>query len=141
MRIAAFLLIIVGSVVVALSFIWPIIFPPESRWTDEQAEEHSKAGTHFHSLAMGGPGRAKNRSGLNGKSAQKASASEIEAARRRWEESKAALDAAQVKGKSTAGWLRYGGAAVALVGVAGLVLNKRRPPNTESRPDPFVLLD
>jgi hypothetical protein len=141
MRIAAFLLILAGSVVVALSFIWPVIFPAESRWTDEQAEAHSKAGTHFHSIAMGGPGRAKSRSGPNGTSAQKASESDIEAARLRWEESKAALEAAQVKGKSTAGWLRYGGAAVALVGVAGLVLDKRRGPKPDSRPDPFVLLD
>ena len=137
MRIAAFLLIIAGSVVVALSFVWPLIFPAESRWTDEQAEAHAQAGTHFHSVAMGGPGHAKGRP----KSSAKASQSEIEAARLRWEESKAALNAAQAKGKNTAGWLRYGGAAIALVGVAGLVLDKKRPPKTGDRRDPFVLLD
>ncbi|HJS06844.1 MAG TPA: hypothetical protein VJ809_04265 [Pirellulales bacterium] len=141
MRIAAFLLILAGCVVVTLSFIWPLIFPPESRWTEEQAAEHSKAGTHFHSIAMGGHSHTKSRSGSNGKAAAKVSESELAAARRRWEESKAALDAAQVKGKSTAGWLRYGGAAIALVGVAGLVLDKRRPTKADSRPDPFVLLD
>ena len=137
MRIAAFLLITVGSIVVALSFLWPVLFPPESRWTDEQAEAHAKAGTHYHSIAMGGPGRGKTRGGK----AAKASESEIEAARLRWEESKAALNAAQQEGTNTAGWLRYGGAAIALVGVAGLVLDKRRGPKSDSRPDPFVLLD
>jgi hypothetical protein len=141
MRIAAFLLIIVGSIVVALSFVWPVLFPPESRWTDEQAEAHAKAGTHFHSVAMGGPGRGKDRGGSSGKAAKKATASEIEAARLRWEESKAALNAAQTEGRNTAGWLRYGGAAIALIGVAGLVLDKKRPPKADSRPNPFVLLD
>jgi hypothetical protein len=37
--------------------------------------------------------------------------------------------------------LRYTGAAIALVGVAGLVLDKRRPVKAGERPDPFVLLD
>jgi hypothetical protein len=141
MRIAAFLLICAGSAVVALSFMWPLIFPPESRWTDEQAEEHSKAGTHYHSIAMGGSAHAKGRARSNGKAQSKSNQSELEAARLRWEESKAALNAAQARGKNTAVWLRFGGAAVALVGVAGLVLDKRRAPKSSNRRDPFVLLD
>jgi hypothetical protein len=141
MRIAAFLLIGLGSVVVALSFVWPLLSPPESRWTEEQALEHSKAGTHYHSIAMGGHSHAKGRSGSSGKAAKKAAEDELAAARQRWEKSKAALDAAQSQGKSTAGWLRYGGAAIALVGVAGLLLDKRRAPNSSDRRDPFVLLD
>jgi hypothetical protein len=141
MRIAAFLLICAGSVVVALSFVWPLLSPPESRWTDAQAEEHSKAGTHYHSIAMGGHSHSKGRSGNSGRAAKKAADDELAAARQRWEKSKAALDAAQTQGTSTAGWLRYGGAAIALVGVAGLVLDKRRSPKSADRPDPFVLLD
>jgi hypothetical protein len=141
MRIAAFLLIFAGSVGVALSFIWPLLYSAESHWTEEQAEAHAKAGTHFHRIALGGTSHAKGQPHSRGKAAEKSQAqSELEAARLRWEESKAALDAAQAKGPSRAGWLRYGGAAIALVGVAGLALAKKQVPKSD-RPDPFVLLD
>ena len=59
MRIAAFLLIFAGSVGVALSFVWPLLYPAESHWTEEQAEAHAKAGTHFHRIALGGTAHAR----------------------------------------------------------------------------------
>jgi hypothetical protein len=140
MKISAYLLIFAGIALVGISFAWPVLFPPESRWTQEQAEEHSKAGTHFHRIALGGHSHAKGRPRSNGQGA-KASEGELAAARARWEASKAALTAAQTQGHNTAGWFRYSGATVALIGVAGLVLDKRRATNSAAKPDPFVLLD
>jgi hypothetical protein len=51
---------------------------------------------------------------------------ELKAARERWERSKAALRAAKTHSDTTADWLRYGGTAVALIGLVGLMLERKR---------------
>jgi hypothetical protein len=131
MRIFGFVFIVLSAILIVLSFLWPSMFPPESRWTQEQAEEHARAGTQFHHLSHpGGHAHAKGESHSHSHShshaEHKVNAAQLEAARLRWEKSKAALAAATTRGNTTADWLRYGGAAAALVGVVGLAMDKKR---------------
>jgi hypothetical protein len=131
MRPLGFAFIVLGACLIVLSFAWESMYPPESRWTQEQAEEHARAGAHLHHLAHpGGHAHAKGESHSHSHShshaEHKVNAAELEAARLRWEKSKAALAAATKQSSTTADWMRYGGTAAALVGVVGLVLDKRR---------------
>jgi hypothetical protein len=141
MRVSGFVFIVLGAILIVLSFFWASMFPPESRWTDEQAEEHARAGTQFHHLSHPGghahpKGESHSHSHSHSHAEHKVNSAELEAVRLRWEASKAALAAATTRGDVTANWLRYGGAAAALVGVVGLVLDKKRRamqrPNQES---------
>jgi hypothetical protein len=125
MRVLGFLLIAIGTVLIVLSFLWAYVFPPENRWTQEQAEEHARAGTYLHKLAHPGS-HAHLKGQTHSHDHSEVNQVELEAARLRWQESKAALNDAQNRSQATAGWLRYSGAALAVLGVAGLVLNKKR---------------
>jgi hypothetical protein len=122
MKTLGLLLTIIGSLLVGLSFLWPVLFPPASRWTTEQAEEHSKAGALLHKLALGGHTEPKGNA--HGKPMPRASKDELDAARQRWEESKKALDSAKSAGHNTAAWLRWSGAALAAIGMATLAFSK-----------------
>jgi hypothetical protein len=133
MRVSGFVFIVLGALLIVLSFVWESMYPPESRWTQEQAEEHARAGAHLHHLAHpGGHAHGKGESHSHSHAEHKVSAAELEAARQRWEKSKAALAAATTRSSTTADWLRYGGTAAALAGVVALVLDRKRRSNTRS---------
>jgi hypothetical protein len=131
MRPLGFAFIVFGACLIVLSFAWESMYPPESRWTQEQAEEHARAGAHLHHLAHpGGHAHAKGESHSHSHShshaEHKVNAAELEAARLRWEKSKAALAAATTRGDTAANWLRYGGTSVTLAGVVALVRDRKR---------------
>ncbi len=125
MKVGGTVMAVGGCLLVVLSFFWTTLFPPTNGWTEAQAEEHAKLGAIYHRLALGGHAQAKGQA--RAKPAPKATAAEIEDARRRWEESKATLDAAKTKSSNTAWWLRYGGGAIALVGIGLLAVSKKEP--------------
>jgi hypothetical protein len=124
MKLSGVVLTIVGALLIALSFVWTTLNPPTSYWTEEQAAEHAKAGTTYHRLALGGHEHAKGTA--RGKPQPPVKKEELEAARLRWEASKAALTAAQTKSSNTALWLRGIGAAFGLVGIGCLLIHKRQ---------------
>jgi hypothetical protein len=137
MRLSGFIFIVLGALLIVLSFVWESMYPPETRWTQEQAEEHARAGAQLHHLAHpGGHAHAKGESHSHSHShshaERKVNAAELKAARLRWENSKAALAAATTQSSTTADWLRYGGTAAALAGVVALVLDQKRRSNTRS---------
>jgi hypothetical protein len=133
MRVFGYLLTALGTAVIVLSFAWASLYPPESRWTEEQAEEHARAGAHLHNLAHpGGHAHVKGDAHSPSHSEPKVNEADLEAARLRWENSKAALRAAKTHSNTTANWLRYGGTAATLAGVVALVLDRKRRSNRRS---------
>jgi hypothetical protein len=130
MRVTGLVAIILGLGLVALSFLWVTVSPPENRWTDEQAKEHRQNVALYHQLqhTVGG---AQGKSASAAKTGSQPTKEDLERARQRWQESDTALRAAQAAGPRTAWWLRVAGLTVTAIGVAAILLSKRKPPKAD----------
>ena len=127
MKIFGYSAVVVGMILLVLSFAWISMFPAEEVWTESQAKEHADATALYHRLrhTVGGAHRH-GPLGSQGKSSKQYTKADLAAAKLRWETSYAALQEAQGRGQSTKIWLRFGGIAVAAVGAGTLGAEKRR---------------
>ena len=92
--------LIVGIVLVALSVAWPRLFTSRAVWTDDDAGQHAAAAADFHRQTVAGP----------------SASGALAAARQKFDESKARLDAARNRGQTTANVLFWIGLVTALTG-------------------------
>jgi hypothetical protein len=125
MKLLGLLTTVAGFVLVVLSFLWVVFFPPEDQWPVERAQEHRQAAAKFHQLqhTVGGGMR-----GPKGQTKPRATQAELEAAKKEWEQIDAELRIAQSSSKNTAWWIRLGGAATAALGVVVLIAAKKSDP-------------
>jgi hypothetical protein len=124
--------IVIGLLLVALSFVWVTMFPAEKRWSNEQAREHAQNVARYHQLQHTVGGHSHGKAPSTKKSAPKPTKAELDAARLRWEESDAALRNAQTADGRMAWWIRGIGVVVAALGIATVAFNKKKKPKRGS---------
>jgi hypothetical protein len=130
----------IGSLALALSFVWTTVYTPEQRWTEEQAKEHQQASAKFHKLqhTVGGKANRKRPATSPEAGPTQAELDALDAARNHFQTTKAGLDAARTDGHTTALWLRYSGVAVAALGVVALAIDRKRSRKCPPKRDPFT---
>jgi hypothetical protein len=116
---------IAGCLLMALSFAGKLFFKPEQVWTPEKAQEYTRVGSDLHRLtfqsrppARGGVSRDEHLRNLAN------ARLEYQQTKRRWEELQNELNTAKKRGDTSLAVLRWTGAAVALLCIAGW-LSKR----------------
>jgi hypothetical protein len=126
-------LIGVGLGLFVFSFFWPSLFHSHSNaWTEDQARAHSEISGRLHHLAHARSHQLGDSHGGEPADADPHDHAEVnnqalEEARRQYQKSQAELQRAQNLGEGVAGWMRWIGIAVAIVGVGSYYYCKEGP--------------
>jgi hypothetical protein len=107
----------IGCLLVAFSFAGTLLFKPEQVWTPEKASEYTRVGTNLHRLTV----QVRDRKTRD----LTAIRQEYDETKRRWEELRGELETAKKRAQTPLAVVRWIGAAVALVCIAGWL--SRRP--------------
>lgn len=119
-----------GVLLIVLSFFWPSLLGTEVVWTEEQAVEHSQAAAELHQLQherIHEQGHEHDPQHAHPGAQQAGSDGEhdggsFEAAKRRYEDSRAKLQTARSLRLKTATYLKWSGVICSVVGVVGYCL-------------------
>jgi hypothetical protein len=114
-QVAAISLILLGIAVLAVSSIITLLLPTSSFWTEEQAREQSAAAARLHQVLheSGHTQISQTASTADKLQAQQ----ELDAARARYQQSKAALEKAQFWRRTVPSVLRWTAGGLSLIGV------------------------
>lgn len=114
------ILTVVGIVLVALSALWPMIFPPDRNWNEAKSQRMTELSNKAHGLLY---------EAVQAKENPKPGGPSRREAEQRYEEAKAELEALQQEfqgiqesPKTSAFYLRWAGIALVVAGGAALMI-------------------
>jgi hypothetical protein len=118
-QLAAVGVILLGMAMLTVATLLPMLLPTSTFWTDEQAQEQATASSRLHQVThrTAHMQESKTASAADKLQAQQ----ELEAAKARYDASRAALDRAQFWNRRLPSILRWTGSGVALLGVLAYV--------------------
>lgn len=109
----------VGVAMLCLSAVWPLVFPASRTWTEEKAQRMAELSGQAHELGFKSVA-AKQRPGGDPVAARK----EYEAVRAELDKMQAEFENQKDAPNQVATWLRWAGAAVTLLGGAGVLVGR-----------------